>query len=114
VVKHSTIASPSSDYTITYCGTDCGNLDPTTDTGTEYTFNTNFDTDSMMNDDGTITLNGVTGFGDMSYVEDSWPMEHTVQDMIKEYPALRIQYEKFIEIYNLVKDDYRSGQKKNV
>jgi hypothetical protein len=34
--------------------------------------------------------------------------------MIKDYPALRIQYEKFVEIYNLVKDDYRSGQKKNV
>ena len=106
MVKHSTISSPSSDYTITYGG----DSDYMTDTGTEYTFNT----DSMMNDDGTITLNGVTGFGDMSYVEDSWPMEHTVQDMIKEYPALRIQYEKFIEIYNLVKDDYRSGQKKNV
>ncbi len=119
MAKHSTIASADSSYTVTYCGTDCGNLDPTTDTGTEYTFNTDFDTDSMTNDDGTITLdmNGQTGFADMGYsfdFEDKWPSEHTIQDMIKDYPALKIQYEKFVEIYNLVKDDYRSGQKKNV
>ena len=74
---------------------------------------------SMTNDDGTITLdmNGQTGFADMGYsfdFEDRWPSQHTIQDMIKEYPALKIQYEKFVEIYNLVKDDYRSGQKKNV
>ena len=62
MVKHSTIASPSSDYTITYGG----DSDYMTDTGTEYTFNT----DSMMNDDGTITLNGVTiTFGANGYDE---------------------------------------------
>jgi len=122
VAKNSTIASPSSDYKITYTGNnDLGNLDPTTDTGTEYTFNTDYtySTDSMANDDGTISLDmtGQTGFADMSFgfdYDDNWPSESTIQEMIKDYPALRIQYEKFVEIYNLVKDDYRSGQKKNV
>ena len=120
MAKHSTIASADNSYTVTYSGSsDLGNLDPTTDTGTEYTFNTNFDTDSMTNDDGTITLdmNGQTGFADMGYsfdFEDRWPSQHMIEEMIKDYPALKIQYEKFVEIYNLVKDDYRSGQKKNV
>ena len=120
MAKHYTIASADNSYTVTYSGSSgLGNLDPTTDTGTEYTFNTNFDTDSMTNDDGTITLdmNGQTGFADMGYsfdFEDRWPSQHTIEEMIKDYPALKIQYEKFVEIYNLVKDDYRSGQKKNV
>ncbi len=120
MAKNSTIASPSSNYKVTYASTtDLGNLDPTTDTGTEYTFNTDYSTDSMTNDDGTITLdmNGHTGFADMSFgfdYDEKWPSENTIQEMIKDYPALRIQYEKFVEIYNLVKDDYRSGQKKNV
>ena len=69
---------------------DLGNSDPTTDTGTEYTFNTNFDTDSMTNDDGTITLdmNGQTGFADMGYsfdFEDRWPAQHMIEEMIKDY-----------------------------
>jgi len=26
--------------------------------------------------------------------------------MIKKYPGLKVQYEKFMTVYNLVKDDY--------
>ena len=47
MAKNSTIASPSSDYKITYTGNnDLGNLDPTTDTGTEYTFNRDYQYDN--------------------------------------------------------------------
>ena len=51
----------------------------------------------MTNDDGTITLdmNGQTGFADMGYsfdFEDRWPSQHTIEEMIKDYPALKIQY----------------------
>ena len=38
----------------------------------------------------------------------SWPSEHKIENMIKEYPALKLQYLKFLEIYNLCKDDYNS------
>ena len=30
-----------------------------------------------------------------------------IKEMIEKYPALKIQYEKFIEIYNLIKDDHK-------
>ena len=41
------------------------------------------------------------------YTDDNWPSEYKVNEMILQYPALRIQYEKFLEVYNLVKDDYK-------
>ena len=110
MVKNSTIASADNSYTITYSGTsDLGDISHCIDTGTEYTYN--FDTDSMTNDD--VTLHSLDlNFG--HYDDRNWPTEHTIEDMCKKYPALKIQYDKFVEIYNLVKDDYRSGQKKNV
>lgn len=37
-----------------------------------------------------------------------WPSEYDLEKMIEIYPALKIQYLKFIEVYNLVKDDYKS------
>lgn len=38
----------------------------------------------------------------------AWPTEYEIEEMIKVYPALKIQYQKFTEVYNLVKDDYRN------
>ena len=32
--------------------------------------------------------------------------EVIIDDMITKYPGLRLQYEKFMTVYNLVKDDY--------
>lgn len=37
---------------------------------------------------------------------DSFPAWHRIQDMCKEYPGLKIAFEKFRTTYNLVKDDY--------
>jgi len=39
---------------------------------------------------------------------DLWPSEYKIEKMIEEYPALKLQYLKFLEIYNLCKDDYNS------
>ena len=36
--------------------------------------------------------------------------QHTIEEKIKEYPALALQYHRFIELYNLCKDDYYSGK----
>tara|TARA_B100001013_G_scaffold336230_1_gene255331 strand:+ start:640 stop:1032 length:393 start_codon:yes stop_codon:yes gene_type:complete len=37
---------------------------------------------------------------------DDWPNESVIEEMIKKYPGLKIQYDKFMTVYNLVKDDY--------
>jgi hypothetical protein len=37
---------------------------------------------------------------------DKWPSEVIIDDMITKYPGLKLQYEKFMTVYNLVKDDY--------
>ena len=37
---------------------------------------------------------------------DKWPSKVVIEDMIKRYPGLKVQYEKFMTVYNLVKDDY--------
>ena len=36
----------------------------------------------------------------------NWPSEVIIQDMIKKYPGLQLQYDKFMTVYNLVKDQY--------
>ena len=79
---------------ITYCIPDQNTYNTTTitldnsfvnDTGSEYTYN----------------MSGI----DSS--EDPWPPSYRVKEMIEKYPALKIQYEKFLAIYNLIKDDHK-------
>lgn len=50
-------------------------------------------------------------FDDFETRPEVWPSQHTIEEMIKEYPALALQYTRFIELYNLCKDDYYSGKK---
>jgi len=47
-------------------------------------------------------------FEDFDTGPAKWPSEYDLEKMIEIYPALKIQYLKFIEVYNLVKDDYKS------
>ena len=81
----------------------------------EYTIS--FDSTSMVdNPNSTITYNStpisITTDPDPFGVEwtrktfDKWPSEVIIDDMITKYPGLRLQYEKFMTVYNLVKDDY--------
>jgi len=74
-----------------------------------YTVNvdTNFDTTTLADDfPSSITFD--------TYGESNWPAEYKIEDMIKLYPALKLQYEKFLEIYNLCKDDYNSRKDDDV
>ena len=32
--------------------------------------------------------------------------ENEIKEMIEEYPALKLQYQRFLEVYNLCKDDF--------
>ena len=36
----------------------------------------------------------------------TWPTEDRILEMIAEYPALKLQYQRFLEVYNLCKDDF--------
>lgn len=56
---------------------------------------------------GTISINDV--ISDFQIQEEwvnSFPSFDRIQDMCKQYPGLRIAYEKFVTTYKLVKDDY--------
>jgi len=41
------------------------------------------------------------------------PNEYELNDMLQLYPALKIAHAKFLEVYNLVKDDYNNQQEAN-
>jgi len=72
-----------------------------------YTFDSTVDTLSGVNDTGgEFSIN----FDDLESRPEVWPSQHTIEEMIKEYPALALQYHRFIELYNLCKDDYYSGK----
>ena len=74
------------------------NIDDLNDTGSEYAVNTDY---TYTTDGFDISMPGIEDS------PDTWPAEYRVKEMIKKYPALKIQYEKFIEIYNLIKDDHK-------
>ena len=75
----------------------------------DYTGTTNFDNSisfptSITFDNSTSSFAPVYG----NEIEDNWPAEYKIEKMIEIYPALKLRYQKFIEIYNLCKDDYKS------
>ena len=67
-------------------------IDDMTDTGSEYTFNVDYDGRRQ---------------------PSNWPNEYELNDMLELYPALKIAHAKFLEVYNLVKDDYNNQQEAN-
>ena len=100
------------EYKITY---DTSSVSKIASTNNDYTIS--FDSTSMVdNPNSTITYNStpitITTDPDPFGVEwtrktfDKWPSEVVIDDMITKYPGLRLQYEKFMTVYNLVKDDY--------
>jgi hypothetical protein len=42
--------------------------------------------------------------------DDDWPSESKILDMIEQYPALKLQYIRFLEVYNLVRGDFNHGK----
>ena len=70
----------------------------------------------------TISSNGNVGIGTISGLPastfewknhefvDAFPDYDKIQKMCKQYPGLRIAYEKFVTTYKLVKDDYDSSK----
>jgi len=97
------------EYTITYSGDD-GSIDGC------------ISTPYAKDVDGTYTINlseyktfapSYTGF-DLDNGPGKWPSEYDLENMIDMYPALKIQYTKFIEVYNLVKDDYKGRKNDNI
>lgn len=64
----------------------------------------------------TVSLDSVLDTSDLTYTFDTttynrefidtMPSVYKIEDMCKEYPALKSAYENFQRVYNLVKDDY--------
>lgn len=85
-------------------------------TGNSFTVGSNITSIPSM----TISSNGNVGIGTISGIGastfqwknhefvDAFPDYDKVQEMCKQYPGLRIAYEKFVTTYKLVKDDYDS------
>ena len=58
------------------------------------------------------TYTSSLGDGEFTFGEhgvQNWPSEYRIEEMIKKYPALKIAYLKFKEVYDLVEDDYANG-----
>tara|TARA_B000000609_G_C24165970_1_gene346913 strand:+ start:816 stop:1154 length:339 start_codon:yes stop_codon:yes gene_type:complete len=68
---------------------------------TTYTFDTSYVTDT-----GSEYIFNV---GERRQPSD-WPNEYELKEMLECYPALKIAHAKFLEVYNLVKDDYNNQQ----
>ena len=102
--------TPSSTYTydtsidtndIVYTGCSTGCID------SSYSFAPTYTVGDMNDTGGEFSIN----FDDFNPRPEVWPSQHIIEEMIKEYPALALQYTRFIELYNLCKDDYYSGKK---
>lgn len=109
--KYTKQSDNSTDVKISY---DTASYTYSTDWNGSYTTDGSYTIDTSALSDsntGTISINTTSdiGFDGLSFdYEDKWPSEYRIIEMIELYPSLKIQYEKFLEIYNLVKDDYKN------
>ena len=69
-----------------------------------------FTLDGVTFDDDNIDLNSITISLDKVMFEDMMPSVAQIEDMSVEYPAMKIAYENFKTMYNLVIDDWKSKQ----
>tara|TARA_B100000575_G_C22982096_1_gene566642 strand:- start:339 stop:716 length:378 start_codon:yes stop_codon:yes gene_type:complete len=100
-------------YTVTYSTGGASTIsDPT------YTLTSSDLTDTLDMGGGQTTFapsyhssiaDGEISFGGIDSGVQSWPTEYRIEEMVKKYPALKIAYLKFKEVYDLVKDDYANG-----
>lgn len=102
--EESRIASPNYEYSFdtdnnnyTITGASVGGC---IDVQPSVTYNTSF-TGAGSLGDGDFGLDFDMGTG-----VQTWPTEDRIQEMITEYPALKLQYQRFMEVYNLCKDDF--------
>jgi hypothetical protein len=68
---------------------------------------------------GNVTIGTISGAGTSAFTwktpeefVDAWPEYNRIEDMCKQYPGLRIAFEKFKTTYYLIKDDYDTPEDK--
>ena len=88
------IVLTNNDYNITYTAPDYTLDEDALNSGTTLTFDTSTDF--------------APSFGDLDTGDDTWPSKYRIEDMIDLYPALKLQYDRFVEVYRLCVDDYKS------
>lgn len=60
-----------------------------------------------------LTINNISVWGNTEWV-DSFPSWSRVEEMCKEYPGLKIAFDRFKNTYNLVKDDFDLPPEKRI
>jgi len=74
------------------------------------TINTDvLDTGDFINSDDTFTIN--TSFEEWV---DTMPSMHKIKGMCEQYPAFQKEFEKFKQMYNLIKDDYEANNEDDI
>lgn len=83
-------------------------LGPTGSAGTAYAGNGGTYTINTLSTTDTITITGLDTSSFTFPVEwkDSFPAWSRVEDMCEKYPGLKIAFENFKVVYEMVKDDY--------
>jgi len=74
------------------------------------TINTDvLDTGDFINSDDSFTIN--TSFEEWV---DTMPSMHKIKGMCEQYPAFQKEFEKFKQMYNLIKDDYEANNEDDI
>ena len=97
----------SSSYYVTGVGATGSSMDTITLTGgsSTYTISGGAGTGVIAQDITSINGSAFTWKMPEEFV-DAFPDYDRIQDMCKQYPGLKIAYEKFVTTYKLIRDDY--------
>ena len=83
--------SSISDYSSDFGSYTVGPVDMASTIDTSFTFNTNFE----------------------EFV-DTMPSMHKIKGMCEQYPAFNIEFQKFKQMYNLIKDDFEANNENDI
>tara|TARA_B100000586_G_C19958533_1_gene362703 strand:- start:130 stop:465 length:336 start_codon:yes stop_codon:yes gene_type:complete len=94
---------PKPEYKISY-DTTPSTAGVTDDSGLTVSFDASTNYGTVTAPSTPISIN--IGNDDWDIKSKNWPSEMCIKGMIDQFPSLKIQYDKFMTVYNLVKDEY--------
>ena len=72
--------------------------------------------DTSLTDTGDYSISDDTFTINTSFEEwvDTMPSMHKIKGMCEQYPAFQKEFEKFKQMYNLIKDDYEANNEDDI
>jgi hypothetical protein len=72
--------------------------------------------DTSLTDTGDFSISDDTFTINTSFEEwvDTMPSMHKIKGMCEQYPAFQKEFEKFKQMYNLIKDDYEANNEDDI